>query len=701
MKKYFIFAAVAAAGLLTSCSSSDDVAANEGQLPQYAEGEQVPIILGATARADVDVTKGTGTVGDLATNTASNVWGGQHVWVYMMEKGSLNLAKENANDTKGIYENTEMRTPNPSVDITGAARELVAVDNNGMYQQYRYYPMTGNFDFWAYHIDDAGTNAGKPAPVVGADDVTVPFRIDGTQDLMVAHAWPTTAETSALGVGAQNDFYSAKAARANLQPNLTFQHLLTRLQFVVKGGNQKTCGWVDTNSDGDLDAVPTAGYYTGIFVKSIEVISKNTGKIVAAYTRADKDVEPGKTPTELISFNATADYPTLPLAAALPADYAWFPVMGTHQTASAATTGSAATYAWVASDEATYTSATTTKTDVVTTADDVAAAIAAYGVDAAAGNVGEFVRFYKNNDGVDGYQVGTGTANDDVIVGYAVSTETAAAVPGTSAQKGDVTALPALYDATIYNDDVVEVSAATTVYNWVASDEATYTSATTTKTDVVTTADNVAAAITTYATGTPAAAGNVGEFVRFYKNNDGVDGYQVGTGAANDDVIIGYAVSTGTAVPAVNSTKWQEALKINAAPVAPATANAFAGIIRPTWTGAAADEVSVGSAMMVSTENQYIMKIKLGQLVLDKGTIPVDDQNLEGTEQAGPSPDKYALKEYELTKPFALSATPANDPFKIGTSYKVLLTVYGAERIDIKATLTGWAAGADVDVDLQ
>ena len=695
MKKYFIFAAVAAAGLLTSCSSSDDVAANEGQLPQYAEGEQVPIILGATARADVDVTKGTGTVGDLAANTESNVWGGQHVWVYMMEKGSLKLAKENANDPKGIYENTEMRTPNPSVDITGAARELVAVDNNGMYQQYRYYPMTGNFDFWAYHIDDAGTgtgHVGEPAMYDANDAVTtteadamtvkVPFEIDGTQDLMVAHAWPTTAEVGALG---HNDFYSAKAARANLQPNLTFQHLLTRLQFVVKGGNQKTCGWVDTNSDGDLDAVPAAGYYTGIFVKSIEVISKNTGKIVAAYTRADKDVEPGKTPTELISFDATDPYPTLPLDAALPNDYAWFPVMGTHQTASYGTTGgSPATYAW---EQTTDAGEIATASVNVATTEAIADAIATYAAatPATAGNVGTVVRFYEE-DATPGFD-GTET-----VVGYAISKQTAAAVPGTpSPQKGDVTALPALYDATIYNDDVVEVSAATTVYNWVETTDATEIG---TASVNVATAEAIADAIATYAAGTPAAAGNAGTVVRFYEE-DGNAGYD-GT-----ETIVGYAICKGTAVPAVNSTKWQEALKIDAAPVAPATANAFAGIIRPTWTGAAADEVSVGSAMMVSTENQYIMKIKLGQLVLDKGTIPADDQNLEGTEQAGPSPDKYALKEYELTKPFALSATPANDPFKIGTSYKVLLTVYGAERIDIKATLTGWAAGADVPVDLQ
>lgn len=682
MKKYFIFAAVAAAGLLTSCSSSDDVAANEGQLPQYAEGEQVPIILGATARADVDVTKGTGTVGDLAANTASNVWGGQHVWVYMMEKGSLNLAKENANDTKGIYENTEMRTPNPSVDITGAARELVAVDNNGMYQQYRYYPMTGNFDFWAYHIDDAGTDNGKPAPVVGDDDVTVPFEIDGTQDLMVAHAWPTPAEATALG---NNDFYSAKAARANLQPNLTFQHLLTRLQFVVKGGNQKTCGWVDTNNDGDLDAVPTAGYYTGIFVKSIEVISRNTGEIVAAYKRDDKDAEPGKTPTELISFNATDPYPTLPLAAALPADYAWFPVMGTHQTASAATTGSAATYTWTATDEAAYTAASGAgnTVDLITSlVSDPTSLAATYEV---AANAGKVYKIWTVDDGDDGnYIEGT-----DGVAYYTV-VETPA-VPGTSAQKGDVTALPALYDATIYNDDVVEVSPATTVYNWVETTEASEIA--TASVDVATT-EAIADAIATYAAGTPAAAGNAGTVVRFY-TEDGTPGYD------GSETIVGYAICKGTAVPAVNSKKWQEALKIDAAPVAPATANAFAGIIRPTWTGAAADEVSVGSAMMVSTENQYIMKIKLGQLVLDKGTIPADDQNLEGTEQAGPSPDKYDLKEYELTKPFALSATPADNPFVIGTSYKVLLTVYGAERIDIKATLTGWAAGADVPVDLQ
>ena len=63
MKKYFIFAAIAAAGLLTSCSSDDKIASEVG--PNPIEGEDmVPIQIGVGQTASVDVTRGTGSVGD-------------------------------------------------------------------------------------------------------------------------------------------------------------------------------------------------------------------------------------------------------------------------------------------------------------------------------------------------------------------------------------------------------------------------------------------------------------------------------------------------------------------------------------------------------------------------------------------------------------------------------------------------------------
>ena len=622
MKKYFIFAALVTAGLLTSCSSSDDAISENPSVPTYGENDQVPIILGASSRADVsaiedarqyDFTRGTGTVGDLVSNATTNVWGGQHVWVYMMERGTITPAKASETDPEGIYENTEMRTPNPSEGTTGDARELVAVANDGMYQQHRYYPMTGNFDFWAYHIDDAATTLteGKPtiAQVAATDNdpakITVPFTIDGSQDLMVAHAWPTDANTdgkwdgttlASTGDDAFTDFYSAKAARSNLQPDLLFQHLLTRLQFVIKGGNKKTCGWINLDDNDDTnDAFPAAGAnYTGIFVKSIKVISKETGSIVAAYTRASETTEPALTKDKLISYDATAAYPTRAQviatdpAFAMPADYAWFNVKGTHKQAS---------------------------------------------------------------------------YDDPTKV------------------KGDVTALPALYDETIYNDD--PIAAVPAVVTWGTSTQEEFEDDNTNRVtveDAVMTAEAAEAAYNLEA--------NIGKF------------YKIWTSGPADAKVYSYFKVTGTpSQPA--TTKWMQALVI------PADLTdedePFNGIIRPTWTAATgADEVEVGSALMVSDENTYVMQIELCQLLLDKSTIEDTDENLEGTEVPGAGPNKYIMKDFLLTKDFHLAQSGETIPnFEKGTSYKILITVYGAEEIAIKATLTGWAAGADVPVVLE
>lgn len=262
MKKLFLMGAVASLGLLASCSSDDDLSTGGNG----KDGLQ-KIKIGMGVQANV-ATRGTGTVG--AVGAENNTWAKQTVNVYMLNKGTLDVAMFG---TDPIYENTVLTTP--ADNASGIATELV-----GGVPQYKYYPTTKTaFDFWGYRLDDADVTAeedrdgsataaaiksGKFFPYTSGDSLLIGFQIDGTQDIMAGKAVPTEEEMNKCG-GVDN-IYSAFAARRDVQPNIKFEHLLSRLNFQVLAGAEST---TDAN--------------TGVKVTGITVKSKATGKLVIAY----------------------------------------------------------------------------------------------------------------------------------------------------------------------------------------------------------------------------------------------------------------------------------------------------------------------------------------------------------------------------------------------------------------------------------
>lgn len=129
-----------------------------------------------------------------------------------------------------------------------------------------YFPRSGAYDFFGYYADDAlGAN---PTYETGTNTLYANFTIDGSQDLMIAKAKLSTEQEAALGDD-KYKAYSAYTARKGYQPAMTFEHLLTRLTFNIQGmGDQGP---------------------ENVYVKSIRVKSRNTGKLVFAYvTDTDK-----------------------------------------------------------------------------------------------------------------------------------------------------------------------------------------------------------------------------------------------------------------------------------------------------------------------------------------------------------------------------------------------------------------------------
>lgn len=259
--------AVASLGLLASCSSDDDLSTGGNG----KDGLQ-KIKIGMGVQANV-ATRGTGTVG--AVGEKENTWAKQTVNVYMLNKGTLDLAKFGEDP---IYENTVLTTP--ADNASGIASEL---DEHGV-AQYKYYPTTKTaFDFWGYRLDDADATtaadqegsataaaikSNKFFPYTSGDSLLIGFNIDGTQDIMAGKAVPTEEEITKCG--GEDNIYSAFAARRDVQPNIKFDHLLSRLNFQVLAGAEST---TDAN--------------TGVKVTGITVKSKATGKLVIAYQGAE------------------------------------------------------------------------------------------------------------------------------------------------------------------------------------------------------------------------------------------------------------------------------------------------------------------------------------------------------------------------------------------------------------------------------
>lgn len=287
MKKMFFFA-LAAAGMLTACSNDDTLGGN-GE--QNVSEQQIRL---GVASSKVQ-TRGTGTVGGMTED--ENKWAGQTLWVYMLQKGSMELGYYKTPDDAAtaavgtaVFDNKEFKAPNTAASTVSG----LATTADGAIA---YYPVSGNYDFWGYRVDNAVTGTPDVKLVDDTDnEVTtaaqatkrvVAIKIDGSQDIMAGKATPSTADVDKLGNYGEN-FYSAYAARKGVQPNITFNHLLTRFTFEVRAGSKATAG---AGASGNTEAVRVQG---------ISVESLTDGKLTVAYTGDTKKA------ADLLTFTGNA-----------------------------------------------------------------------------------------------------------------------------------------------------------------------------------------------------------------------------------------------------------------------------------------------------------------------------------------------------------------------------------------------------------
>ena len=299
MNKKFYFALALTAGLFASCSS-DDLTAEAPQQQGFEVNDNEPAQIKITTGM---ATRGTGTVGYSDTPGYTAQWDGQKFNLFMFQKGTFAPATYRATETDPetpIYLNTEMTTD----PATQTANYVLGGDI-----QYNYFPGNGAYSFWAYRIDDAldPAPAALPAqPFVYVDDtnaevafdaptaskVVVPIDIDGSQDIMVAIADTATALTqlqNKVATATMDRIYTAYSARRAVNPQLSFQHLLTRLSFRVIADSREVSNKADWLT---ADPVTAGEEFKGFKITQVRVKTKSKGHVVAAFKDLSRVAEP-------------------------------------------------------------------------------------------------------------------------------------------------------------------------------------------------------------------------------------------------------------------------------------------------------------------------------------------------------------------------------------------------------------------------
>lgn len=263
MKKVF-YASVLGAVILSSCSNESVPCVDEPNV----QGLE-PVALGLNmSYANVETTRGTGTVG--GTTDADNIWNYENLYVLMTTSDPAALQDKNAEwgftsvggqVLREQFDNTFFSRPKQT-ERDGSpvwVIDYTCDPNEG--GNVKYYPASGESDFFAYYVDDAANNdaQGNPEYVMENNTISIPYTLDGSQDLMLGKA---EAPSGYKG-------FSARTARENIVPKIRMKHLLSRFTFTLKNGNIQT---------------------KDVKIKSISIESPNKGKMLVAYKSAPTNV---------------------------------------------------------------------------------------------------------------------------------------------------------------------------------------------------------------------------------------------------------------------------------------------------------------------------------------------------------------------------------------------------------------------------
>lgn len=263
MRKSILLAAAASAMMLAACSSEDSIAEDSRQ-----EGpSEVEITLSAGASFSVEATRAA-LMGDDSENTAT-----------IDELGIFGLARQTQDvnhspQPVNWFHNT-LNWSDCILDNVSSRKEGNNIKWNDASAHY-FYPITQfyAYDFYAYYPYKDVSELNYEFNKVSTD-----YEIDGTTDLI----WGRATSTDPHAYSAK--FFRDNGTNATTVPNISLQHMLTRLWFVVKPG----------------ESFPGSGDYTvaaRMTVDTLQVIDAvtNVNVVIAEHADLDKSLMDRITP---------------------------------------------------------------------------------------------------------------------------------------------------------------------------------------------------------------------------------------------------------------------------------------------------------------------------------------------------------------------------------------------------------------------
>ena len=269
MKKEWLLAMCATA-MMASCAKDKTIALDNG-----AGGTPEEIILGAGQYLSAEVeqgqpmkaaSRGIGSVGDLA---ATNYWDGETVYVY-------GIVPALTGDAQFAINGEAATAPEGTAGATVTSTlEWTATD------KHYYYDGNNLYDFYGCHVDDAATTAMtiQPGTDLTTEGFSVSVEIDGTRDLMVAVPDKSKDIEGNLEVTTTDNLYSAWSSRRGVMPYLVFKHVLTRLTFKAKCGNDAapnphvkitSIQVKNAKNKGTLTVIPTEAAQQGFTASTVD-----------------------------------------------------------------------------------------------------------------------------------------------------------------------------------------------------------------------------------------------------------------------------------------------------------------------------------------------------------------------------------------------------------------------------------------------
>ena len=314
MKKIYTLLAFAAILSVAGCKKADVSV----ETPDDETDDRVPVLF-SLGQPSYDVSvKSVGGV---------DAWDGHELYIFGYPTDAADYSENNAfiYNVKGTTLGTDEDGYNATTQTLEVTHEVTYDEGQGPQtaeEPFFYNADNTTYDFYGYYVDDAVISdnldeEGNPIPVIVTETtadtpqgdgttlgegVYIPFTIDGSQDLMTALADKTSDILNANPSGSvkESQAYSAYAARRAVQPNLKFQHQLTRFKFEIKSGSLSGNS-VKVNSI-SLES-PAKGYLC--------VVGENQGITIAA----------DDTPAQMTLMQKNADGTCEALQPATPATY--------------------------------------------------------------------------------------------------------------------------------------------------------------------------------------------------------------------------------------------------------------------------------------------------------------------------------------------------------------------------------------------